>query len=281
MSDTPKKDSRTESKKKTNAVVFTSGVPHWELTADEISYKFLVEHKGMEYLTFVVMRQHTDVQDPKGFSYAYKHALQSATTDTRLDANVMEPGFFNETPFRKFVDEHFVALLGTTAKTYEDQMAYLAKFPDTKTRIFTECVQGITVDQTVGTADPETLLDLSLADMEHQILLFQELYSPETDDVRVVQLVHNCEEETEKDYQTFRKARKSQYNIRKKNLATLENYDVMDALYNRMVRSVEGALFKGQPCGVGTKDKWTPFIPLEQKLLVLTKIFERTQRKNA
>ena len=281
MSDTPKKDSRTESKEKTNAVVFKSGVPQWELTADEISYPFLVEQKGTEFLTFVVLRQHTDVQDPKGFSYAYKHALQAATTDTRLDANVMEPGIFNEIPFRKFVDEHFAGLLHSTSNKLADHQAYLNNSPYLKTRIFNECVQGTTVSETVAEADPETLLNLALADMEHKITLFQNLYCPSTDDVRTVVLVHNCEEETEKDYQTWRKAKKSRYDIRKKNLSTLENYDVMEALYNRMVRSVEGALFKGQPCDVGTKDKWTPFLPLEQKLLVLNRIFERTQRKNA
>jgi hypothetical protein len=281
MSDTPKKDSRTESKKPTNAVVFKSGIPKWELTADEIAYPFIVEQKGTEFLTFVVLRQHTDVQDPKGFAYAYKHALQAATTDTRLDANVMEPGFFNEIPFRKFVDTHFAGLLATSAKSVEEQRVYLDAHPFEKTRIFTECVQGIAVDETVVLADPEALLDLTLADMSHEITLVQNLYSPETDDVRTIQLTHNCEEETEKDYQTWRKAKKSRYNIRKKELSTLENYDVMDALYNRMVRSVEGALFKGQPCEGGTKDKWLPYLPLEQKLLVLTKIFERTQRKNA
>jgi len=284
MSDTPKKDSRTESKaatKASNAVVFKSGVPHWELTADEVAYPFMVEQRGKDFLTFVVLRQHTDVQDPKGFSYAYKHALQAATTDTRLDANVMEPGFFNETPFRKFVDEHFAGLLHATSTHLDEQRVYLDKNPFLKTRIFTECVQGTAIEETFESADPESLLDLTLADMSHKITLIQNLFCIETDDVREVKLVHNCEEETEKDYQTWRKARKSRYNIRKKELSTLENYDVMESLYNRMVRSVEGALFKGQPCEEGTKDKWLPFLPLEQKLLVLTKIFERTQRKNA
>lgn len=280
MSDTPKKDSRTESKV-TNAITLVSGVPHWELTADEIGYPLLIDARGQEYLSGAVIRQHTDARDKTGYAYAYKHALRQATTDTRLDANVMEPGFFNETPFRKFVDEHFVRMLFTAQDDPEAQRAYLDKHEYLKTRIFTECVQGIQVDETIESAEPESLLDLTLEDFSHDITLLQNLYCPEMDDVREMKLVHHCEEETEKDYQTWRKARKSRYNIRKKELSTLENYDVMEALYNRMVRRVEGALFKGKPCEEGTKDKWLPYLPLEQKLLVLTKIFERTQRKNA
>ena len=280
MSDTPKKDSRAESKA-THALILERGIPRWELTADEIGFPLLVEARGKEFLTVIVLRQHTDPQAKTGYSYAYKHALRKATTDTRLDSNVMEPGFFDETPFRKFVDEHFVRMLYTAQNDPEAQKLYLDKRPFLKTRIFTECVQAIQLEDEIESADPESLLDLTLEDFSHSITLSQNIYCAGTDDIREIKLVHRCEEESEKDYQTWRKARKSRYNIRKKNLSTLENYDVMEALYDRMVRSVEGALFKGRPCEEGTKDKWLSLLPLEQKLLVLTRIFERTQRKNA
>lgn len=282
MSDTPKKDSRTESKaKQTNAISLTpKGVPQWELTADEIGYPLMIESQGKEYLSGVVVRQHTDAQAKTGHNYAYKTALRNATTDTRLDANVMEPGFFDEKPFRSFVDEHFVRLLFTSQTDTDKQRVYLDQHPFLKTRIFQECVQGIGVDARLQSADPEDLLDLTLEDFSHSITLSQNVYNPANDDVREIRLIHYCEEETEKDYQTYRKARKSQFNIKKKNLSTLENYDVMESLYDKMARSVEGTLYKGSPCEEGTKDKWLPILPLEQKLLVLDKIFERTQRKN-
>ena len=275
--------SMNESLPKTNAVVYKDGIPKWDVAADEVAYVFTHTEKGTDYLFVPVLRQHTDPQSKKGFSYANKTALREATPAMKMSGDEFELPIADERPYEQFVDEHFVRIVGTSVEDPATHKAWLNERPHMKVRIFKEGVQGISrevsEDEGVGADIFDIMAAVTTSD-EREIELFQELFSVEKGKKERLVMVHKLKEASEKEYQSWRKSSTRKFNPRKRKFIAKENYDVLEKIYDDLVNSIEGMVINSKSCHLDNKGEWVGLVPLEHKLLVLDAVFSDYAGKN-
>lgn len=280
MTDSPKD---SQSPTTTTAVTYIDGVPHWDVGADQVIYRMMLELSKdgtlIEEPLRVVMNQHTDMQAKKGSAYEHKQTLRAATTNMKMHGDEMDIPDMNEKPLHQFVDKHFAGFLKVDIPE-EQHKPWLNANSFMKTRIFRECIQGIALQEDVAEEVPTEITQLRLVVGEELIPLVQTLYSDKEDRAEEIKIRHTWGPAAEGDYHKHRRSSSQSFNSRKRTFTSRENYDVLEQLYDDKIHSVEGMCINGKPCTKENKDEWVHLIPLEHKLLVLELIFRKARIKN-
>ena len=58
------------------------------------------------------------------------------------------------------------------------------------------------------------------------------------------------------------------------------NWDVIELVYDRRAKSLDGAVINGEPCNEANKDKWCPLVPFTMKVFVLGQVMAENEIKN-
>lgn len=263
-----------------HALRIADGKPVWDISADEVVYRLLIEQGNRDYVVYPRIRQHKDLQERKGFFYDYKSTLQEAVPALRVEGSEIEIPSLEEKPVIRFVDKYFEGFYGTDRDDDVDaHRRFLDARPWLKMRIFDECIQGEAVSDD-GFEEEVSLLDIDIFEQgDVSVTLEQVLFDPEEEREHLVKMKHVLRKETEADYRKYTKAVSRKFNSRKRMFITQENYDVLNSLYNDMIIEIDGMVVAGEKCSSENRDKWLDLVPLDHKLLVLSKVFTNVQRK--
>jgi len=268
----------------TYALTYIDDVPKWDFGADLVTYSLLMPKNR---LLVPAIRQHTDMEARKGFFREEIEALKRSVAGIKFRGDTMEIGDVNEVPLWNFVDMHFERFFGVEPDDPELHKKYLDEHCSIKTRIFREGVQGITYEEPdddsseIDSNDISfQLYDITAIEDNKEIELYQHLYSVEKKRVEQVYMTHVISMMSESDYQRYRRATTRKINARKRTMVSLEDYFSQNALYNKLIVRIDGALVNGKPCESENKEDWVDLIPLDHKLLVLSVLVREIEGKN-
>ncbi len=294
MSDTQKDSqaSANKSEKLFHALQYVKGIPHWDVYADEVLFPLIVEkvvkNRKRDVGLAIGVRQHTNPKEKLGFAYECKQTLRDSLPDIRMDAGAIEMATIRDKPAIKFMNNHVSRVLGLSGTKTSDQIDWLNHESNTviKIRAYREGIQGIEVTEDdiqnlddVDDIEEDDTFDITLEPDFMIVPLQQMLFNPDKGASELVKIEHDCVVGSFHDFQIWKKARKSSYKPKKRILKTEENYDVLESLYKKIIKSVSGMIFNGAACTEATKSDWINFIPLEHKLLVLEYQFGTLDQK--
>jgi len=252
------------SKQPTNALVMKGGVPHWELTADEICYPIEIK-QGRELKKFYA---HLSTYQPRELS----NTLRKVMSGVKRRKNDLEILPSNRFAYAEMLNGHFVRMTTGVEKELspEAQKDYLDGNPILKCKIVEDGYGGIglkELDDVATTLDLTAEVGLGYVDTE------QILYSPKTKTEENVEISHGLTEETETHFQRYEKATSRKVNIPTGNWTTRNDYGTLEALYNELASEATGYLVNGEKCTQANRKDWVKHVPLWHKLLVINEVF--------
>lgn len=272
------KDTQSAQESRSYALTFVDGNPVWDFKADLVSYS-LVAKDGK--LLVPVLRQHSNPESKNGFNKAVSAALKRAVSGITLKGDNIELPELNETPLRDFVDDQFDHFIGVSTDDYKVHKEWIDSHTYVKTRIFKEGVQGISYEAPeIEEEGNDFIFDIMESDQQREVEVFQNLFSVEKMRTETVFMTHILREVSDTVYQRYRKATTRQLNARQRKLTSLEDYSLLEGVYDELAIRVDGAVVNGKPCVDKNKAEWVGLIPLDHKLLVLAVLMREIEGKN-
>ena len=256
----PRSKQTTEAVK--NALVMVKGVPHWELTADEICYPIEIK-QGRGLKKFYA---HLSPYQPRELS----NTLRKVMSGVKRRKNELEILPSNRRAYAEMLNGHFLKMTTGAEATPEAQTAYLDANPILKCKIVEEGYGGIALrelDDVTTTLDITQEVGLGYVDTE------QIVYNPKTKTEETVEISHGLSEEAETHFQRYEKATSRKVNIQTGNWNTRNDYGTLEALYNELASEATGYLVNGEKCTQGNRKEWVKLVPLWHKLLVINEVF--------
>ncbi len=255
------------SKKTKNVLVMKGGVPHWELTADEICYPIEIK-QGRELKKFYA---HLSPYQPRELS----NTLRKVMSGVKRRKNELEILPSNRRAYAEMLNGHFLRMTTGVEASPEAQTAYLDSNPILKCKIVEDGYGGIALrelDDVTTTLDITQEVGLGYIDTE------QTLYNPKggpdkKGSEETVEISHGLSEETETHFQRYEKATSRKVNMSTGNWTTRNDYGTLEALYNELASEATGYLVNGEKCTQGNRKEWVKRVPLWHKLLVINEVF--------
>lgn len=186
-----------------------------------------------------------------------------------------------------FVDDHFLGLSGVTMEdgttpTAEQQKAWIDQNSDFKIRAFRDGVDNISLrkreeETPVATGRvvlvmgrPESLIETDIG-----------LHSKGTRRDELIRVNHALARMSESDRHQYDRAIKLIEDTRARETFLEANWDVIEGLYNKLVKSLTGAVLAGEPCTESNKDAWVKVVPFCWKVYVMSMAYQEVELKNA
>jgi len=251
-------------KKTRNALVMKRGVPHWELTADEICYPIEIK-QGRELKKFYA---HMSPYQPLELSRTLRKVL-SGVKRRKNDLEILPSNRF---AYADMCNGHFLRMTTGVEReaSQEAQKTYLDNNSVLKCKIVEDGYGGIGLKEL---DDVSTTLDLNSDVGLGYVETEQVLYNPETKTEETVEISHGLSEETETHFQRYEKATSRKINIRTGNWNTRADYGAQEALYNELCQEAGGYLVNGKKCTQDNRKDWVKLVPLWHKILVIGEVF--------
>lgn len=263
-----------------NAVVFKDETPFLELTAEEFVFPVLTPDEQFTVLFHMKRYRSADVK--KFYSelvYPKRERVGNALVFKAADHEAA----------KKFVDAHFLRMGGVKTEegqeaTIEQQREWLDEHPDFKLAVFRQGYDNIMQAPSMNgnghhAEKPQGLVLFKAED--HKVPSRWKLWSTEKDEAENVIVTHHLARLTQQDRHQYNTAIQLHDNQRRQEQYVEANWDVIELVYDRRAKRLDGALLDGEPCNEANKDKWIPLVPFTMKVFVLGQILAENEIKNA
>jgi len=276
MTDTPVKDSQvaTEEVSKSvskNVLVFKDDNSFYELTSEEVIFPIELEDNGVPIIVPFLM----DAKYRSGEVKPFLNELMPEYINADV-GNTQEMTLGDDKGVVNFIDNHFREILGHDSDVTPDQQKQWLdeQAPHIKPLIFTEGYNLILPD-----ADESRSVNLSFSVSDTRTVKNKRiLWDAKSANIESVKFKHVLSKPTAVDSHNYKKSTRM---IRRGKVTQVSvNFDVVENLYNRLVKSVDGFLYEGNNCEESNKDVWVGSVPLTDKVYVVNKLFSRSNLGN-
>jgi hypothetical protein len=258
------------------AIVYKDDVPLLELAAQE--WIFPIKTPDDQWKLYFHMKPYRAYTVKKFFDL-----FLLRTEDRGNSEHILK--FPNFTPVEKFFDEHFISMGGVETPehkepTIEQQKAWLDANPEMKVRVFREGYDAISSVEPEGPPPNGHKPVLIFDCFEHKIECEWTLYSEQLQQDEKLKFTHTLDKLTHADKQLYLSAIRPIRNSRKGERYIETNWDVIEQLYDRKIREVQGLFFEGEPCTLEKKNFWKESLPFSMKVHVIGRIINEIEIKN-
>ena len=192
-------------------------------------------------------------------------------------------------PMLDFFWKHFLRMDGLvheddTPATVEEQKEFIKDHPRYR-------IEELVVRQGYGGAviyfgDEGGQKKLVLKKRTPKVQTFVPFFDPTEELAHRLEIVHSFRKETEFDFRKFAQATSKSKMNRKSEFMRIEEYTVIEHLYNDMIQGISGVDYPSKDgkrllCVKETRDTWRDLIPFWWKYLVLNHHFRGVTLKNA
>ena len=255
------------------AVVYdNAGRANFELSASELVFPITVEQNGHQFVALFHMSNYT----PRDLD----ETLRQSGFRGRQAKGWVHSDTAPLSPIVAFFDRNFIRMSGVEGDPpLEVQKAYLGRKPQLKRAVFTLGYGGVREIEMSpnGTGSGKLTISLEESSTIHTDV---PLWSVEKERAELVRVSHTLRAENEQDFEKWDKANKqSQFSV-KGDLKIASDHLALGAIYDSMAESIDGALYKGQPCSSSNRDEWIPRLPLWHKSFVMDELFGSVSGKN-
>lgn len=257
-----------------HAIVYVDDRPCLDLTAKEFIHPVLTMDE--RWKIYVHLSAYEPYEIKRFYSDISFMRKQRTASESLLEPRSVE-GVYD------FVDKHFLGLTGVeledgSAPTREKALEWLNENPLMKTRIFRECIDRVGPRQVQDDDGGRPILVVGR--VSHRVPTEAILYHPVRCKEETIKMVHTLERLTETDRYNYDKAISIIENARRRELYTDTNWDVIEIMYNRKVKSLEGACLDRTPCTESNKEMWMKLVPFTVKIYVMAQAVGGIELKN-
>jgi hypothetical protein len=253
-----------------SAVAIVDGVPCLELTAQELIYP--VELEGVDPVAF-----HFRPYAAPDFK-SLAAALTSRMKRTGGASMSVSPG--NREACKNFFDRYFIRISGGEDATVEEQKQWLEVYDFIKTDFV---INGMTLEPVQPEEEGQHTLKFAFnGSLAKAVTLKQKLLPEAGAGPVTISLTHQFQPILAAHYAKYERVSQDlEVNTRKNEWKTVEDYDAKERLYDELIESVKGAVYKAKPCQSDNRGDWLRLIPFRQKTVALDEVFRRVRIKNA
>jgi len=255
--------------------------PKYELEAEELIFPITIDDDGTEYMILIHMRPYT-AKDIKKF-------LEDSSTKVKLgkDELTLKP---DASPAYQFFWKYFIRMSGVEAvdesgepydPPVEEQVEWIKDNPRLKIeeRIVMNGYGNVAIQTVEAPAQARFIIGKA---RDRKIRTTFELWNPDRERIDSIEIVHRFRRETEFDTRRHTMATgQSRMKTRKSEWMRVEDYTVVEHIYDDMIQEVTGVTLGGVECTLDNKDRWVGSIPFWWKHFVLAELFKGVMIKNA
>ena len=264
-----------------SAVTFIDEVPHYELAASELVFRD-VQHDPNKPIYFHMkpyaardMRQALSQVKPRSRAVGSKQILEDA------DLLNMRPVFQ-----KNFIRVSNVKLKDGSEPTPKQQAEWCDRNMVLQARVVSDHYTGVLLGTGELPAveeesnDSAFVIDVEATDAE--VVNRYRLFSLERNQNCEIRLTHHFKKETQADFAIYRRATQRK-EIDRRSAETIRDTDYMaiEGLYDRLVKSLDGAVLDGVACIEDNKAQWVSLVPFWIKKVSVDQLFDETTLKNA
>jgi hypothetical protein len=263
-------DSQVDSRLK-QAIVYIEDKPHFELAGEEWIFPIPAPPPLDERLTMYCHMSPYLAHEVKRF---YDQMIPVRRQRTASEVSLETPVYSDacDCVISHFIRMWPVALPDGTEPTPERQAEWIASDPGFAIRIFRLGYDVVGYSGQDNLAPLPAKAVLLFGKIDHQIPTELRLYSFERKRIETLRLDHHLERFNESDRHQYDRAIQLIENSRRAEQRVETNWDVISGLYDRRVKSLEGAVINSQPCQESNKADWIPKVPFIMKAYVVSKV---------
>ncbi|MFH1117919.1 MAG: hypothetical protein V1792_28695 [Pseudomonadota bacterium] len=260
-------------------VLRADGPSFFELSASEWVFRLFVEQGGADLPINFHMAPYTP-REMKAVLQASGRAMKKAEgpnirmTSGRQEACI--PVFD-----RCFIKLSNVQLPDGSEPSVESQKAFLDANPHLKVDAVLRGYGGFETVAEEEKGEPTGIFILGDRPPDVRVKLLLKLWSDERKTIETVPLCHVVIPPSATDrFKYDRATGEGEMNTRHWEYRTIEDYDVIESLYDKLACSVEGAVVNGVECVPDKKETWVRLVPYWHKYIVVQEMFRRGRAKN-
>lgn len=251
--------------------------PQYELTSPEVAYPVSVHGRTV----YVHMKPYIPTE-LKELQYA--RALRMATADDFTD--IKDRG---KAEVVQFFWQHFIKLSGPAVRradgsegTPDEHKKWLQDHPrlGIESAVILQGFGSVNLEP-VDDSESGSILDSMSMASESNIPFSKKLYDPKTKGTVIYKITPVFKQESEADSRRYQQATGNLRIYRQQRESQiLINYDVIEQLFNSLIKEVRGVTFEGKPCVRHDIDPWITAFPFWWKDIALAELFKGATVKN-